>query len=342
MTTPVRLRCRVAWAGALVGAVSLASCTPGPATPSNRATGPAIAPERAPGRTAAETLAKLEHEAHAARDAGDFSTYRAKLLALLDLLHGHRDVAYALAGAEARLGHPDEALRWLEWYADAGIARADVGDDPQLATLRGDPRFARMAARIAANDHAISNATLAYTLPDEELLAEDIAYDRAAGLFYVSAVRSRKIVAIAVDGGAAHDFVRAGADGLLSVMALGLDATHDRLLATASGLPHGDALREQDKGKTALFAFDRRTAALAFQAPFDGGPGEHSLSDMTIAPGGDAFVSDSAGGRVYRFRAETHAFEHVGEPAEFIPRRRRRSHRKGDSSSCRTTREASR
>ena len=53
----------------------------------------------------------LRHAARRARDAGDFEGYRAKLVALGEILNGHPEVVYKLAGADARLGHVEAALR---------------------------------------------------------------------------------------------------------------------------------------------------------------------------------------------------------------------------------------
>jgi hypothetical protein len=57
-------------------------------------------------------------------------------------LPDHPVPSYNLACAKARLGKTDEALEWLARAVDAGIGNAvQIAQDPDLATLRGDPRY---------------------------------------------------------------------------------------------------------------------------------------------------------------------------------------------------------
>jgi tetratricopeptide (TPR) repeat protein len=65
---------------------------------------------------------------------------------------GHNPlVRYNLATAYAKQGQKDAALEWLGKAADAGFEGADsLASDPDLASIRDDPRFKALAARIAA------------------------------------------------------------------------------------------------------------------------------------------------------------------------------------------------
>jgi Zn-dependent protease len=59
-------------------------------------------------------------------------------------------VAYDVACSWARAARPDDALDWLERAAAAGLADASlVDDDPDLATIRGTPRYQAVVARMA-------------------------------------------------------------------------------------------------------------------------------------------------------------------------------------------------
>ncbi len=54
--------------------------------------------------------------------------------------------AYNAACCEARAGHRDPALAWLQRSLDMGYApRSGIADDADLASLRSDPRFADLA-----------------------------------------------------------------------------------------------------------------------------------------------------------------------------------------------------
>jgi tetratricopeptide (TPR) repeat protein len=55
---------------------------------------------------------------------------------------------YNIACLHALLGHPDQALEWLDRSVEAGFhAPAKLGSDEDLTSLRGDPRFEAAVAR---------------------------------------------------------------------------------------------------------------------------------------------------------------------------------------------------
>jgi Zn-dependent protease len=59
--------------------------------------------------------------------------------------------AYNLACAEARLGHDEEALRWLRTAVDSGFAdREHLLDDPDLAPLRARDEWTEIVSRVPA------------------------------------------------------------------------------------------------------------------------------------------------------------------------------------------------
>ncbi|PTL81905.1 DUF6624 domain-containing protein [Vitiosangium sp. GDMCC 1.1324] len=90
---------------------------------------------------------------------------------------------YGAACSAALEGQKAEALIWLERSADAGFAEAEhMKKDPDLASLREDPAFARVVERVAANDEK-RNAAQKPELRDEllRMVDEDQAARRAAG-----------------------------------------------------------------------------------------------------------------------------------------------------------------
>jgi len=67
--------------------------------------------------------------------------------------YGHfHHTAYNVATAYAIMNKPDEAMRWLQTAADDGFPCYPLyRDDDKLASLRGDPRFVALLARLKSD-----------------------------------------------------------------------------------------------------------------------------------------------------------------------------------------------
>ena len=267
-------------------------------------TAPEVAPAAKPApKDPAETpwrrASRTAREAYAAKD---YVAYRASLLELYELLSGHPDVVYKLAIAEASLGHADAALQWLATYADMGLSR-DVLADADLASLRALDAFKAVAARLASNALPIGTSKIAFTLPNEELISEDIAYEPESHAFYVSSVRRRKILRVS-ESGEVKDFIRDGQDQVWSIFALALDPASHTLWATTAAVPQAGNFDSNDLGKTELLQYDLAshkllkryappTGAASARGATKGEPEVHALTDMTLGLGGEVLVSDA-------------------------------------------------
>jgi sugar lactone lactonase YvrE len=297
---------------------------------------PATAPVQPPVAAPEPSWQDLNHSAKLAHDAKDYPTYRARVGRLYDLLSGHPDTVFGMAKAEALLGHTAAALEWLDVYASMGLVR-DVSDQPDLASLLKADGYAAVLARLEANKRPRSSSVRAFTLPDPDLLTEDIAYDPGTGRFFVSSVREAKIVTIGKGGGAASDFVPPGRDAIWGVLALAVDARRGVLWATTAAMPQTRGYREADQGHTAVLRYDLATGKLQKRydlplppAPLPapkgsaaGGPPPAEerlrvLGDMTVAPNGDVFVSEAVTGAVYTVGHARDELETLVAPGTFI------------------------
>jgi hypothetical protein len=239
-------------------------------------------------RYAAESSA-----ANQACTAKDYAKCRQHLTGLLELLNGRADIVYRLAKTEASLGNRDAALKWLTLFSRMKVPFADPEAEPAFAELRESSEFADAVSRLNRARQPVSNSRLLLTLPEKDLVAEDIAYDPTAGRFYISSVRHGKILALARDG-ASSEFLPEGAPDVWAIVALGVDATRRYLWATTAAIPGNVHAKAEDLGRTALLRFSLRDGALQkrYDLPRDG---EHELGDLTVSPDGDVFVSDSQG-----------------------------------------------
>jgi len=248
-----------------------------------------------------------------AYQAKEYPAFRAHLQKQLEATFATPALLYKLAAAEALLGHREAALGFLGDWARTGSTAAGPGSasaasallqDPDLASLQPFP--APLLAQLEENRKPIAKSQVVFTLPDADLLVEDLAYDPPSRTFFVSSVREGKIVAFK-PGGAARDFARPpGGHG--SVLALGVDQGRRLLWATTAAMaqtPRALGVRKEDLGHTALLAFDLATGALreTLELP-PGAGGAHLLGDLTVAPDGTVFVTDSLSGVVYRARGK--------------------------------------
>jgi hypothetical protein len=237
--------------------------------------------------------------AQEAENARNEALAREHLLRALELLHGHPDVVYLLAQAEARLGHPEAAVGRLHTIAAMGVSYP-ADEDTAFRSLRSRPDFRSVLAALATNHTPVSRATPAYTLPagDSNALAEDLAYDSRGHRFFVSSIHDRKILAIP-EHGPTTEFVSSGRDGIFGVEALALDPVRQVLWATTAAVPQARGYLAADSGRSAVLCYDLGTGRLLhrYDVPRDGV--HHDLGDMAVDPAGNVIVSDGTGGAVY-------------------------------------------
>jgi hypothetical protein len=224
---------------------------------------------------------------------------------LARLLDGRIDIVYRLAQVNAARGLKAASLGNLELYARS---RVDLGDpqlDPMFAPLRATPRFAALERRYKAGILATGSYRLLATIPDANLITEDLAIDPRDGARYVSSVRTGAIWRLDAaghwsEGVAAADLSAWGA------YALAIDARRDRVWigsvagAVSPPYPSSDAGRSvivrmglQDHGSPRRYELH------------DGLP--HAFGDMALGEQGEVYVSDGVGGGVYRIGAADEA-----------------------------------
>lgn len=234
-----------------------------------------------------------------ARAARDWGAWRYHLVRVRETVGYHPSIVFNLARADARLGRTEDALAWLQTFAATGLTR-DVQGDSAFAELRGAPGWAALAERIAGNARPVAAAQPAFTLRDSAFVPEGIAFDPPTGRFFLSSIRSGRILVYAPNGSFLN-FVPAGRDGQWAMLALAVDTLTRTLWATTAAMPFFAAYQAADSGRSAVLAYDLDTGALRrrYDAPAGG---RHSLGDMTVAPNGDVYASDADAGVVYRIR----------------------------------------
>ena len=210
----------------------------------------------------------------------------------------------ALARAEAQLHDTAAAMKWLRMYAGMGLVR-DLGADSLLAPLFGTKEWRALLTQMSGNRIAVHTATVAFTVPDSDFVAEDIAYDSATKRFFLSSIREGRI--IVMKGGKMSTFARDSGDR--SMMALGVDAARGRLWATAAGIPQAEDSLAWDG--TTVLRFDLKSGKLADTYDVAADTDRDVYGDMDVTRGGDVYFTNSVGGQLYVIRAGSDSIETV-------------------------------
>jgi hypothetical protein len=111
-------------------------------------------PEPAPAADPAKA-AELRTAAQGAWMADDFATCADRLGEALKYAAESQSDAYNAACCNARAGRTDEAFARLQAAVDLGYRKhAKMAGDPELESLRGDPRWEPLAAKVKAAEEA--------------------------------------------------------------------------------------------------------------------------------------------------------------------------------------------
>lgn len=226
----------------------------------------------------------LEHSKRAAALAPD----RHPLL-LLNLARAH-----SLAGERA------EAVKLIEEVLGMGFGATAV-KSKDFDAVRDSDAFRKLAGKIEAVRAPVANSSVAFTIPEKDLIPEGIAYDPVGGRFYVGSLHKAKIVSID-RAGRSRDFKREREDGLYGVLGMRVDARRRILWVNTAVLPELKGFRKEEDGTSALHKYDLRTGRLIRKYALANKPRPHLLNDIAVNAAGELFITDSLSPVVYRLR----------------------------------------
>ncbi|MEP1033757.1 SMP-30/gluconolactonase/LRE family protein [Ekhidna sp.] len=130
----------------------------------------------------------------------------------------------------------------------------------------------------------INNSSIAFTLPEKDLLPESIAYDPQEQAFYISSTRKGKVVKVD-SGGNTYDFITSKQDGLWMTIGIKIDAQRRILWVCSSGGDNliGYDLKDESDGRPAgIFKFDLSTGKLIQRFTFEQKGEIHFINDLAI------------------------------------------------------------
>ena len=241
---------------------------------------------------------RIDREALAARKDSNDVQYLTLAREAFQLRPNMPGARLRLAGAFARNGQADDALAQLEKIAAQGLA-FDLARQADFAALKELPRFQAIIESMAANVRPVVASSVAFELAEKDFLSEGIAYDEKTRDFFVASVYQRKIVR-RLASGAVKPFAAKSAGEMWSVVALAVDSTRRHLWATTAAMDQTRNVEAKDIGRTAILKFDLDRELLLARYELPDQAVKRVFGDLLIAENGDAFVSESLEGGIYR------------------------------------------
>ncbi|HLY91785.1 MAG TPA: hypothetical protein VKQ89_00870 [Candidatus Angelobacter sp.] len=213
-----------------------------------------------------------------------------------------------VATIEARLGHKEEALRWIEKFAATGLS-FDVAKDDDLKDLLADEAGQNIVAQMKQHSQPKSGTEVVCALPRADTMPEDIAYlksggPKSGGAFYVSSIQHHTLYRVSLpkagDKECAMQEVPLPAEAKRwPTLAVSADPKRNILWMTSSAMPGFTGFSKEDEGKALLMEIDAKSGKVLRR--FDPGTtGPAVLGDMCVTSDGTVYVTDSIGGGVYR------------------------------------------
>jgi sugar lactone lactonase YvrE len=179
-------------------------------------------------------------------------------------------------------------LRSLQGRKLGLVPVRDAGFEP----VWNDPEFQKIREKLAREEPRMPDAPVAFRLGDPKLIPEGISYDPDQDRFFIGSVAQRKIVS-ANRKGEVKDFSKPE-DNLDCVLGLFAEVAHDQLYAVST---NGFLDEAQTRRRNTVVRYNLKNGRLGnrFEAPE-----ANQLNDLTIAPDGTIYATDSASGTLFR------------------------------------------
>jgi len=147
-----------------------------------------------------------------------------------------------------------------------------------------------------------------FILEEKDLVPEGVAFDPVTRSIFVSSTYKRKIVRIDA-AGEVKDFIIEKQDGIWSTIGMEADARRRHLWVVSSQAKEVLPLLDPDslQWRSAIYQYNIDTGTLIDSCLL---PLKNAfLNDLTVAPNGDVYVTESMQGRIYHLKAGSDSLE---------------------------------
>ncbi|MBO6525254.1 MAG: hypothetical protein JJ971_15605 [Balneolaceae bacterium] len=148
----------------------------------------------------------------------------------------------------------------------------------------------------AQEKKAINNSYIAFTIPEKDLLPENVAFDPQTESFFVGSTRKGKV--LRVKDGKIEEFIKPKAHGLWMTIGMKVDSQRRILWVNSSGGSNLEGYTKKDDvdGRPAgVFKFNLDTGELIQKYTMETKGEVHFLNDLVVARNGDVYVTHTFG-----------------------------------------------
>lgn len=204
----------------------------------------------------------------------------------------HPFLHYQLAGCYAAR-KADSSLLLLKQLALQGLPYR-IEANEHFSSLQTHPYFSSLLKSFAANRKGRHQPVTAFELSHPLLIPEGITANKRGTEFYVGSYAKKSI--LRRTGGKKEVFIPEGAHGLYGVLGMKLSPDEKELWVCSSSEQQGTA------GFAGLFVFDIGTRKLKRKIVLEKQGEPHLLNDLVFDAKGEAYVTDSRAGRLWRVK----------------------------------------
>jgi len=251
-------------------------------------------------------LRSYERLAIKAYQSKDYAEFLENMKEAESLRPNHPRLLYNLAVAYALNGKASEAVASLNKLAEMKLVYS-IEQDKDFDSLKNKPEFQEVLKKFQTNAMPVGNGKRAFSVAEKGLVTEGIAYDTASKTFYLGSITQRKILSVDAYG---KSTVFADRNvGLWSVFGMKIDAKRKLLWVATGAHKQMPNLKSGENGRTGIFAFDLKSKKVVKKLLLPDTSQPHLLGDLTIAPNGDVYATDSLTPAIYIVRDGTNKIE---------------------------------
>lgn len=171
----------------------------------------------------------------------------------------------------------------------ASMIVACSGEAPSIVTTSGEGGFP---------------STVAFQLPERDLIPEGMCYDPADDVFFLGSIRKSKILKISRDG-AVEEFVSPVENEIRGFLGMKVDLERRALWANWHQGKSSEGFDPQARHYTGISTYDLNDGHLIRDYAIEKTEENHLFNDVAIARDGTVYVTSFAYGTIYRIDATT-------------------------------------